>query len=127
MSYTHLHARRSGRSTRLVRAAIEAIQNGRAVYILCTNKEHMKSLVEQVNRAEMRYLTIQPKYETLESIGIENIDWKTTQIIGAHPNCKLFIDHQVYEQLFSHFINGYHAYDGQVAVNTEWATYQLKD
>lgn len=124
--YTHLHARRSGRSTRLVRAAIAAIHQGHAVYILCTNKPYMRQLVEQVNRSDMCYLTKEPKYETLESIGRDNIDWKNTKIIGAHSNCKLFIDHQVYEELFNHLIDGYHAYDGQVSVNLDWATDQLR-
>lgn len=122
MSYTNLHARRSGRSTRMVRKAIQAIQEGYAVYILSTNTPHMRELVSQISRTGMFHLTREPKYETLDSIGRENIDWKNTKIIGAHSSCKLFIDHQVYEQLFSHLIDGYHAHDGQVMVNLDWVT-----
>lgn len=62
--YTHLHARRSGRSTRLVRAAIVAIHQGHAVYILCTNKPYMKQLVEQA-------------YDDQVSV---NLDWATDQL-----------------------------------------------
>lgn len=129
MSYIHVHGRRSGRTTRLIEEAIHNIQQDRAVYILCLDKkniEYMKSVFEKVCRSEMNYITKQPKFETLERLGPENIDWKNTKIIGAHHNCELLIDHSVYEHLFGHIINGYHEYDAQIAVNAKWASDKLR-
>ena len=119
MNYTDLHARRSGRTTRMLEEAIEALVSGRAVYILCvdaTSAHYIKNLYRKVCEQSKYLMASEPKFETLQSIGMENIDWKNSAIHRAHPNCKLFIDHGVYSRVYGHIINGYHECDEQMIV-----------
>ena len=120
MSYTHFLARQSGRTTRMLKQALDALVKDHAVYILSadeTRAHHLKERFRQVCQQSNYLVASTPKFETLRSIGQENIDWVNTRIHRAHSNCRLFIDHHVYEHVFGHLINGYHAYDSQIVIN----------
>lgn len=113
--------RQTGRTTRMLKKALEADQAGKAVYVLCLKEAipYTKNLLLKVVKDDSlskgdslgHKLFNNIKIESLVSIGERNIDWKNKSIYGAHSNCQLFIDHAVYSQMFSHVMNGYCEYD----------------
>lgn len=107
--------RQTGRTTRMLKKALEADQAGKAVYVLCLKEAipYTKNLLlEIVNDDSLGHkLFNNIKFESLSSIGERNIDWKNKRIYGAHSNCQLFIDHAVYSEMFSHVLNDYCEYD----------------
>lgn len=133
MSFVNLHGRRSGRSTRLVEAALMELQQNRDAYILCvdqTGVSYMKALFEKVCLAQKIYMSKYPRFLTLNSqvadISGKEVTWKDQILRNTNISNEIFIDHHVFEHLFGHIINGYHKYDTQIMVNSIWANERLK-
>lgn len=113
-SIVNNHARRSGRTYRMIEDAIKCcINDKRKVYILCDEPslEYNKSMAYQICRRNGIKLPESIKFETISSLGSRNIDWHNTTLMGAHSNCKLFIDHHVYAKQFGFAIDGFFKYD----------------
>lgn len=107
--------RQSGRTARMLVDAINAAMEGHAVYVVCLKQAipYTRKLAADICKAHNIELPVTIKYETLESVGERNIDWRLKCLHGAHSNCKLFIDHAVYMVKFHDYMEGYHAYDGE--------------
>lgn len=124
-SYIQVHARGSGRTTRMIEEALRKHEEGRAVYILMHDmrmKRELELLAMRICRMRGKVLSSLIKFETVESLGgINLIDWKNRKIHGAHPNCALIIDHHVWATHFGFAIEGYHEYDSQMIINTKCA------
>ena len=120
-SYIQIHARGSGRTTRMIEEALRKQEEGRAVYILMHNmrmKRELELLAMRICRAQGKVLPSSIKFETVESLGgTRHIDWKNKTIHGAHPNCALIIDHHVWATHFGFAIEGFHEYDDQVIMS----------
>lgn len=121
MSYTHVHARRSGRSTRMLeRAFVATHANNYRPLVLCVDSaavDYLKGLYVKVCERNGYAIARFPRFETLDSCRRKNIDYMrlcNTWVEGEKGENNLFIDHHVYEHLFGNIINGYHAYDGHV-------------
>ncbi|MFV0408826.1 MAG: hypothetical protein ACK5LJ_03735 [Paracoccus sp. (in: a-proteobacteria)] len=108
-----LNARKSGRTSKMIEEAIELQNQGRAIYILCTQEsiQYIEELAHKICSTKNIELPQSIKFETIQSIGRETIDWKNCSLYGAHPNCRLLIDHYVWEKEFGWAINGFHKYD----------------
>lgn len=121
-SYIEIHARGSGRTTRMIEEALRKQEEGRAVYILCHDsgfKRYVEHLAMKICRMHGKVFPSSIKFETVESLGgTHHIDWKNKTIHGAHPNCALIIDHHVWATHFGFAIDGFHEYDNQIIVNT---------
>lgn len=113
--------RQSGRTVRMLVGAINASLAGNAVYILCTRDSipYTRNLAHKICRTNGFVLPISIKFETIGSLGAPNINWHNKSLNGAHSNCQLFIDHNVYVEKFGHVLEGYHAYDGEKPKNLE--------
>ena len=122
-NYIQIHARGSGRTTRMIEEALQKHDEGRAVYILMHDmcmKRELERLAMQICRMRGKVLSSSIKFETVESLGgIHHIDWKNRKVLGAHPNCALIIDHHVWATHFGFAIEGYHEYDNQMIINTK--------
>ncbi|WP_151765773.1 hypothetical protein [Acinetobacter colistiniresistens] len=107
--------RQTGRTARMLVDAINAAMEGRAVYVLCPREAilYTKDIAAKICKAHKIQMPETIKFESLQSIGEHNINWKDKKLMRAHPNCKLFIDHHIYTQLFGHILDGYHEYDGE--------------
>ncbi|WP_417212074.1 hypothetical protein [Acinetobacter venetianus] len=118
--------RQSGRTARMLVDAINAAMEGKAVYILCVREAilYTKNIATKICEAHNIELPKTIKFETVNSIGSNNIDWHHKRLIGAHQNCQLFIDHTVYTINFFHLLEGYHEYDGEAP--TSFLDLQLK-
>lgn len=101
------HCRRqSGRTTRLLKEAIDLVKAGRAVYVIGTNKQHCWHLK---NAADLLVPDVGIKFETPETLS--NLDWETVSLKGAHPNCIVLVDHATIEARFSKLIEMLHRFD----------------
>jgi len=95
--------RQTGRTTRMVRQAIEAASSGRAVYILA--ERHIHAYIADLipNRQELGI--------KIETPGDLHFDWTHMVATSAHPNCLFFVDHYTIEQRYARLLAEYHAYD----------------
>ena len=120
-SYIEIHARGSGRTTRMIEEALRKQEEGRAVYILCHDnnfKREAQRLAMLICKQKGVVLPSSIKFETVESLGgTHHIDWKNKTIHGAHPNCALIIDHHVWATNFGFAIDGFHEYDDQMIMS----------
>lgn len=115
MSGVLKHLRRTGRTRRMLAAAVKAAKEGYAVYVMTLNESHAKEILRILNfRGDFRGGTYNIKIETPESM--KNYDFYTGRLLGAHPNCKVFVDHWVIEQKFLNIIQTLHAFDPPVEV-----------
>lgn len=109
-------ARQTGRTSRMIRTAVEYAKLGRMVYILCPaeSKETTQNLAREIlgkMGMPLDMIGESIKFETMTSIGLSRVDWRNQKLFNAHPNCKLLIDHFVYEREFKHILDGFHQYD----------------
>lgn len=120
-NYIEMHARGSGRTTRMIEAALRSHQVDRcAVYILCHDervKREIERLAMVICHKKGIVLPSSIKFETVESLGFHNINWKEKKLNSAHPNCELFVDHHVYAKYFGFAVEGFHEYDTHMIVH----------
>ena len=101
-----MDARQTGRTTRMLAEAKELAKAGRAVYIIAATKSdarHMESMAGD----EMRDLGI--KIGAPSSIG--NFYWDQMQLLGAHPNCVVLVDHYAIEMRYAAMLRMLHRWD----------------
>lgn len=109
------HLARTGRTTRMLEAAVKAYENGKAVYVVFTPGMWgmMKARLSEYPGMHV---------ETLASLGANSIDWRNLRTQRSHPNCAFFFDHHLLNQhvvgeyqtfLYRNAaaISGVHAYD----------------
>lgn len=100
--------RQTGRTTRMVNAAIKAAQAGRAVYIVAATdheRKYIECIIERLGFDRYR-LGIK-----VEHPAPHNLEWKIMKLRGAHPNCEVFVDHHAIEVQFRQVLNELHRYD----------------
>jgi hypothetical protein len=97
--------RGTGRTTRMMEAAIEAASMGRAVYVIVDSKEQGYALTRQYPNT----LNLGIKFETFASL--LNFDPVTMTLKGAHPHCVVFADHFAIEARYSKLMDELVRYD----------------
>lgn len=98
--------RRTGRTTRMIAAAIAAATDGKKVTIMAADQRQREAFLRD-NREQFQQLGI--KVETTQSV--QNIDWAAMRLIGADPDGMLCADHHAIEQRFSKLLEELHRYD----------------
>lgn len=101
----------TGRTTRMLQAAIDAVEEGKAVYVVGATLLHAHQLREhalvtfpgQWQRIE------RIKFESWDSVG--NLDPATMRLRGAWPNVRVLADHAAIACEFGALLKEYHAYD----------------
>ena len=86
--------RRSGRTHKMLQDAFAAAEEGRAVYVVCATMRHATQLRRE-NQARADALGV--KFETRETLG-RTFRPESMALLGAHPNCRLFMDHRAIER-----------------------------
>ena len=86
--------------------AVRLAKGGRAVYVIAANQRERERL-QRLGGEEAQQLGIH--FETPQSPG--NFSWATMNLIGAHPNCAVFVDHYAIESEFSRVLEVLHRYD----------------
>ncbi len=84
--------RQTGRTTRMLAAAMDAARAGRAVYVVGADANHARALLDMCP-PEARSLGV--KFESARRL--PELDMRTGEMRGAHPNCLVFIDHYAVE------------------------------
>lgn len=97
--------RRIGRTSRMIQHAKTLAEEGRAVYIVTANAHHRQTLEHAIGIPNKYGI----KVETSESLG--NLDWQRCQLVRAHPNCVVLIDHYAIESRYKTLLSMLHAYD----------------
>lgn len=102
--FINLTSRRTGRTTRMLDHAKQLSREGRAVYIIAASEREVKRLREMLGPG---YPDI--KIETSGSL--PNFDWEFLTLRGAHPNCRVLIDHYAIEVRYARMLEMLHYYD----------------
>lgn len=103
------HLRQTGRTTRMLKHALQLSEQRRAVYVIADNERQADMMRRQLGDGPHGI-----KVETLASLG--NYDLITGDLRGAHPNCVVLVDHYVIERRFGRLWEQMHAYDSEAAV-----------
>lgn len=86
--------RQTGRTTRMLDAAMAAARDGRAVYVVAANADHARTLRAIAGACGGDNLGI--KFEPIGNF--RELDLRTGAArFAAHPNCAFFIDHYAVE------------------------------
>jgi len=93
----------TGRTTRMIEAAIAAEAEGRAVYI-ATRSYSDRHLMERRLRAA-------GAPESIKVVSALEFDFGTMAVRGAHDNCRFFVDHAAIETCFARQLEELHRYD----------------
>ena len=111
---TLIGGRSTGRTTRMLEEAICLSSEGRAVYVMMHTRtaeaefKHRVAMICERKGIEVPAI----KFETWESLGgNRGVDLTQQKMLGAHPNCCLFIDHHFYQHHFEHILAGFHQWD----------------
>lgn len=103
--------KQTGRTTRMLTEAFKLAKEGKAVYVLAANSEHMYYMERMADRlfgsGEASSLGV--KFETPTSL--TTFDFRTMQLKGAHPNCRTLIDHWTIESEYAIMLKELHRYD----------------
>jgi len=108
--------RQTGRTTRMLEAAVKAASEGRAVYVIMADDAE----VQRAKRILIRILS--PRMVAIDwkcplGISVEPMrNWEplTEMPRGAHPNCRLFVDHYAIERRHSALLDMLHEWDVEV-------------
>jgi hypothetical protein len=113
-SYIQVHARGSGRSTRLLEQVIDAAMH-KKVIVICHSGADCRRLQRDLRylvAVKKVYIKFEPSFKTPEQAGY--INWQKRTVDGHD---EVFIDHHVWAEYFGFAIEGFHEYDNQVIVN----------
>lgn len=109
------HDRRaSGRTTRMIKHAVQLAAEGKAVNVLMLNVKQCQIWESHVAAIAVTLLggpSLGIRFETEESLGLFAIDWPNVRLRNTHPNCILLIDHAVIEHKFSGLLSMWQRYD----------------
>ena len=95
---------KQGKTTAMLRKALDLARVGRAVYIVCIDMKHASALREQ--NPELDSLGV--KFECADSL--RNFEWETGRLKGAHPNCIVLVDHAAAEAKIAEVTAPYRKY-----------------
>jgi hypothetical protein len=107
--------RQTGRTTRMLRHAVNLARAGKAVYVIADNARDMHRLANEIHQFLPKRLPDGAifnhgiKFETPDTLGA--FDWKKLTVPGAHPNCVFLVDHHAIEDRFRAVLEMLHAYD----------------
>lgn len=87
-------------------AAVKLAEQGKAVYVVAATMQHAKQL-EATGGEKAAKLGI--KFEAAGMLS--NLDWNTLTLHGAHPNCKILVDHYAIESRFHCVLGMLHRFD----------------
>jgi hypothetical protein len=97
--------RQAGRTTRMIKDAIDKTKQGKEVYVLAANTRQLHTL-ERIACEQIKQHKI--KFRTVESI--RGFDWQTMSILGVEDSV-VFVDHFAIETTFSRVLEMLHRYD----------------
>jgi hypothetical protein len=91
--------------------AFRQAKEGKAVYIIAANHGHISQMEGLADRlfgaGEASALGV--KFETPASL--PSFDFRTMQLKGAHPNCRVFVDHWAIESEYAKMMSELHRFD----------------
>jgi hypothetical protein len=91
--------------------AFKLAKEGKAVYVIAANHGHIFQMERMADRlfgaGEASVLGV--KFETPTSLS--SFDFRTMQLKGAHPNCRVFVDHWAIESEYAKMLNELHRFD----------------
>lgn len=96
---------RTGRTTRMIEAAIAEAKNGKAVYVICAHAERAKLLRDECPHAD----SLGVKFETWESLSNLNPLYLTLE--GAWPNVRVLADHHAIETRYAAVLEMWQRFD----------------
>jgi hypothetical protein len=101
----------TGRTTRMLTEAFKLAKEGKAVYVIAANHGHIFQMERMADRlfgaGEASALGV--KFETPTSLS--SFDFRTMQLKGAHPNCRVFVDHWAIQSEYAKMLNELHRFD----------------
>jgi len=93
---------RSGRTTRMLAAALDASHAGRAVYVIGLNHAHAQLMQDTVTRMGAGGLEDEARHIKFESpASMPHFDLTTGRARGHHPRVQVFVDHATLSQRFA--------------------------
>ena len=107
---------RTGRTTRMLEAAIEMAKGGEYVAVVARDQEHAKHLQLQVAgmTATEPFATkvrIGDGEITFEAVTQDTWNWHSLRHQGMFPTVPVFLDHYAIEGQFGHLIEAFHRWD----------------
>ena len=121
MSYNSIEAKltKTGRSTRLVKAAVKSAVSQQAVYIVVahfSDVSRMERLVDEIIESTVKAdraskaARLGIKVEPFIAVR-DQLDWTTMTFRGAHRKCAVFVDHFTISAHFSDMLRELHRFD----------------
>jgi hypothetical protein len=91
--------------------AFKLAKEGKAVYVLAANSQHMYQMERLADRlfGSGEASALGMKFETPASL--TTFDFRTMQLKGAHPNCRVLIDHWAIESEYARMLSELHRFD----------------
>ena len=110
--------RDTGRTTRMLKDAVRLANEGCTVYVVAQSHLETAHMMGILNNIPNSYKVqndnsrkiYKVKLETPETLG--NFDLERCELIGAHSNCKVLVDHHVIESRYPFMINMLRRYEG---------------
>jgi hypothetical protein len=102
--------RSTGRTTRMLQEAIRLSEQRHAVYVISASTYHREMLqikLDSLNPPEYHGI----KIEVADAL--PTFDWKRMCLKGAHPNCRVLVDHWVIESQYSEMLKMLHQFDAE--------------
>lgn len=98
--------RRTGRTTRMLEAALAAVKAGRAVYVLVATENDRARLV-----SDPRYRDSGLRIESWATLEPDIVVDREVRLRGAHRNCVLFVDHHAIEYKYKALLDVWTRFD----------------
>lgn len=114
--------RRTGRTTRMIEAAIKSVAGGNYAYIIAADTQHRDYLWEMCKKLSEDPSPFSTPVRCYPKTGgaitlLTSYDelwcWEKRQVIGAIPSFKIFIDHYTIECRYGDIINLWELWDKQ--------------
>ena len=112
--FISMHARGSGRSTRLLEQVIDASMH-KKVIVICHSENACREMMRNFQYlilCKKSHIKFNPSFKTPERA--QTLNWKERTVSGFD---QVFIDHHAWAEQFGFSINGFHEYDNQVIVS----------
>lgn len=113
--------RASGKTTRMLREAVNEAKSGKYVFVVAANQVHVGLLMDQAERLAEDVHTERagatPKLYvgdgqiSFETIGSGSFDPVRMKFHGAHPNTLIHVDHFAIEDRFAAILKEHSRYD----------------
>lgn len=103
--------RRTGRTYRMMAEAQRLVAAGHKVYIIVHSADYGRDLAHKFGTHPS------VAYETFYSL--PNFNRRSGRLVGAHPNCRVLIDHYAIESEYSELLIELHRFDGKLPEGME--------